>query len=163
MYSHYIYHSSPPLVVWISAKASVQPTYGFFYPEGVNCSDGILLFPEKEAKSVSSASQKAMGYPKLGEADPGQNYTLSHFLLFQKRSKSVSSASQKTMGYPNLGEADPGGLGACPQQNSTLSGFFFSRKEAKALVLLRRRLWATQTSAKPTQGVWGRAPSKTLR
>jgi hypothetical protein len=41
--------------------------------------------------------------------------------------------------------------------------FFFSRKEAKALVLLRRRVWATQPSAKPTQGVWGRAPSKTLR
>jgi hypothetical protein len=29
--------------------------------------------------------------------------------------------------------------------------FFFSRKEAKALVLLRRRLSAAQTSAKPTQ------------
>jgi hypothetical protein len=30
-----------------------------------------LLFPEKEAKSVSSASQKNMGHPNLGEADPG--------------------------------------------------------------------------------------------
>jgi hypothetical protein len=38
--------------------------------------------------------------------------------------------------------------------------FFFSRKESKALVLLRRRLWATQTSAKPTQGVWGHCPQE---
>jgi hypothetical protein len=30
-----------------------------------------LLFPEKEAKSVSSASQKTMGCLNLGEADPG--------------------------------------------------------------------------------------------
>jgi hypothetical protein len=36
-----------------------------------NSSSGIFLFPEKETKSVSSASQKVMGYPKLGEADPG--------------------------------------------------------------------------------------------
>jgi hypothetical protein len=38
--------------------------------------------------------------------------------------------------------------------------FFFSRKEAKALVLLRRRQHQTQTSAKPTLGVWGLAPKK---
>jgi hypothetical protein len=31
----------------------------------------LLLFPEKEAKSISSASQKLIGYPNLGEADPG--------------------------------------------------------------------------------------------
>jgi hypothetical protein len=30
----------------------------------------FLLF-QKRSKSVSSASQKAMGYPTLGEADPG--------------------------------------------------------------------------------------------
>jgi hypothetical protein len=40
------------------------------------------------------------------------------------------------------------------------SGFLlFPEKEAKSVVLLRRRLgWAAQTSAKPTLGVWGRAP-----
>jgi hypothetical protein len=84
----------------------------------------------------------------------------SRILLFPgKEAKSVCSASQKTVGCSNLGEADPGGLGACPQKNSTVNGFFFSRKEAKALVLLRRMLGLTQTSAKPTLGVWGRAPS----
>jgi hypothetical protein len=31
----------------------------------------VLLFPEKEAKSISSASQKTLPYSKLGEADPG--------------------------------------------------------------------------------------------
>jgi hypothetical protein len=73
-------------------------------------------------------------------------YTLSNVLLFQKRSKSVSSASQKVLG-PGLGEADPGGLGACPQQKSTLSdkkgfgglppklghiAFFFSRRQKRS-------------------------------
>jgi hypothetical protein len=38
--------------------------------------------------------------------------------------------------------------------------FFFQKKKQKALVLLRRRLSHTYNSAKPTQGVWGRAPSK---
>jgi hypothetical protein len=44
------------------------------------------------------------------------------------------------MGYPNFGEADPGGLGACPQQNSTLSSFLlFPEKEAKSVGLLCRK------------------------
>jgi hypothetical protein len=38
--------------------------------------------------------------------------------------------------------------------------FFFSRKEAKALVLLRRSLCLTQLSAKPTQGSGGVPPAK---
>jgi hypothetical protein len=85
----------------------------------------FLLFPEKEAKSVSSASQKTTGYPNLGEADPGHS-PLVFFLLFpEKEAKSVSSASQKTIGYPNLGEADPGGLGACPRKIRHLYSFFF--------------------------------------
>jgi hypothetical protein len=59
----------------------------------------------------------------------------------RKRSKKRCSASRKVVGYPNLGEADPGGLGACPQQNSTLSGFLlFPEKEAKSVVPLRGRL-----------------------
>jgi hypothetical protein len=38
--------------------------------------------------------------------------------------------------------------------------FFFSRKEAKALVLLRRKQF--YNSAKPTLGVWGLAPKETI-
>jgi hypothetical protein len=38
--------------------------------------------------------------------------------------------------------------------------FFFQKKKQKAFVLLRRRSWAAQTSAKPTLGVWGRAPKR---
>jgi hypothetical protein len=38
--------------------------------------------------------------------------------------------------------------------------FFFQKKKQKAFVLLRRRFFIAQISAKPTQGVWGRAPSK---
>jgi hypothetical protein len=37
------------------------------------------------------------------------------------------------------------------------SKFFFQKMKQKALVLLRRRQSDAQTSAKPTQGVWGRA------
>jgi hypothetical protein len=77
-----------------------------------------LLFPEKEAKSVCSASQKTVGYPNLGEADR-RDYSSNSILLFpEKEAKSVCSASQKTVGSPNLGEADPGGLGACPQKTN---------------------------------------------
>jgi hypothetical protein len=91
-------------------------------------------------------------------------------LLFpEKEAKSVCSASQKAIPYPNLGEADPGGLGACPQEKEhtkALFGlmilFFFQKKKQKAFVLLRRRPFHTQRSAKPTLGVWGRAPSKTI-
>jgi hypothetical protein len=77
---------------------------------------------------------------------PPAKLYVKRFFLFQKRSKSVSSASQKTMGYPYLGEADPGGLGACPQQNSTLSGF----------LLFQKRSYRRVNSAKLTQGVWGK-------
>jgi hypothetical protein len=34
----------------------------------------------------------------------------------------------------------------------------FPEKEAKSVVLLRRILGEARNSAKPTQGVWGRAP-----
>jgi hypothetical protein len=40
--------------------------------------------------------------------------------------------------------------------------FFFSMKEAKSVVLLRRRSVLTQNSAKPTGGFWGLAPKKTI-
>jgi hypothetical protein len=48
--------------------------------------------------------------------------------------------------------------GRAPSKTLREAVFFFSRKEAKALVLLRRRLWTAHNSAKPTQGVWGLAP-----
>jgi hypothetical protein len=38
--------------------------------------------------------------------------------------------------------------------------FFFQKKKQKAFVLLRRRSLAAQPSAKPTLGVWGRAPNE---
>jgi hypothetical protein len=105
--------------------------------------DIALLF-QKRSKSVSSASQKTI--LKTGEADPADFGLASKTgiaLLFQKRSKSDSSASQKPH-CSKLGEADPGGLGACPQERNQSTQIFFSRKEAKALVLFRRRRF-TQT------------------
>jgi hypothetical protein len=73
-------------------------------PQQTSTLTHFLLFPEKEAKSVCSASQK-ISYPKLDEADPGglgacpqQTSTLSGFLLFpEKEAKSVCSASQKIL------------------------------------------------------------------
>jgi hypothetical protein len=93
----------------------------------------ILLFPEKEAKSISSASQKTFLSPKLGEADPGglgacpqgTNRSISILLFLEKEAKSISSASQKTFLSPKFGEADPGGLGACPKEQIDLLVFFF--------------------------------------
>jgi hypothetical protein len=46
------------------------------------------------------------------------------------------------------------------QKAMGLTIFFFSRKEAKALVLLRRSWFGTQNSAKPTQGSGGVPPAK---
>jgi hypothetical protein len=57
-------------------------------PLGLNRSNGGLLFPEKEAKSVCSASQK----PALCHSPTN--------IAFEAE----------------FGEADPGGLGACPQK-----------------------------------------------
>jgi hypothetical protein len=78
------------------------------------------------------------------------------------RVKKRSPASQKTVSNPNLGEADPGGLGRAPRRTLYVAFFFFQKKKQKALVLLRRRLSPTQISAKPTLGVWGRAPRRAL-
>jgi hypothetical protein len=47
--------------------------------------------------------------------------------------------------------------------NMVSTALLFPEKEAESVVLLRRRLWAVQTSAKPTLGVWGLVPSKTTR
>jgi hypothetical protein len=135
-------------------------------PQTQNSLDLVLF--QKRSKSVSSASQKNMGYPTLGEADPGSGgspskTTLSHFLLFQKRSKSVSSASQKIMDYPTLGEADPGGLGACPQQSSTLSGFLLFQKRSKSISSASQKNMGYPTLGEADPGGLGGAPSKTLR
>jgi hypothetical protein len=72
---------------------------------------GVLLFPEKEAKN----KRKIMGYPTLGEADPGglgacpqQNSTLSGILLFPgKEANSVVPLRGRLWAV----QADPGGLG----------------------------------------------------
>lgn len=44
-------------------------------------------------------------------------------------------ASQKVV-RADFGDADPGGLGACPRYTVAQFSYFFSEKEAKALVLL---------------------------
>jgi hypothetical protein len=53
-------------------NASAKPTlgvWGLAPKKKKNLSNSLLLFPEKEAKSVSSASQKTFGDPKGGEGD----------------------------------------------------------------------------------------------
>jgi hypothetical protein len=54
-------------------------------------------------------------------------------------------------------------LGACSKKPIDIVVFFFSRKEAKALVLLRKRRFDAQTSAELTKdGLdrWWHAPKK---
>jgi hypothetical protein len=49
---------------------SAQPTHlGEAVSSRINSFNTVLLFPEKEAKSVSSASQKTTLCSNLGEAD----------------------------------------------------------------------------------------------
>jgi hypothetical protein len=77
-------------------------------PQRTNRPANALLFQEKEAKSISSASQKT--------------------------AKALVPLRRRQFGYPNLGEADPGGLGACPQRtNGPANILLFQEKEAKSI------------------------------
>jgi hypothetical protein len=64
----------------------------------------VLLFPEKEAKSVCSASQKTTNRRSL---------VFSFFLT------------------PNLREAEPRGLGLAPEEGIVTGHSSFSRKRSK--------------------------------
>jgi hypothetical protein len=55
---HIVNSAKPTLRVWGAC------------PQQTSTVSGFLLF-QKRSKSVSSASQKIMGCPNLGEADPG--------------------------------------------------------------------------------------------
>jgi hypothetical protein len=61
---------SPVLKVFFSTQNSLTLRNPYTSKSRDNWSISILLFPEKEAKSVSSASQKANVYPEIGETDP---------------------------------------------------------------------------------------------
>jgi hypothetical protein len=75
--------------------------------------------------------------------------------LPEKKSKKHSDSTKHGF-YQLLSET-------VPRENSTLSSFLlFPEKEAKSVVPLRGKLWAPQPSAKPTQGVWGRAPRNSI-
>jgi hypothetical protein len=80
-----------------------------------------LLFPEKEAKSVSSASQKPILYQLLGEADPGDPGLTVHIIsIFLGRMAPISgilsifhqekkqSPIKRAVSGPKTPEADPG-------------------------------------------------------
>jgi hypothetical protein len=83
----------------------------------------ILLFPEKEAKSV--VPLRGRQFLTQTSAKPTQGLVLcpkklipqSSILLFpEKEAKSVVPLRGRYFLTPNFGEADPGGLGACPQK-----------------------------------------------
>jgi hypothetical protein len=67
------------------------------------------------------------------------------------------------MGYPKLGEADPGGLGACPQQNSTLSGFLLFQKRSKSVSSAPQKVMGYPKLGEADPEGLGRVPSKTIR
>jgi hypothetical protein len=71
--------------------------------------NSVLLFPEKEAKSVCSASQKIMGYPILPRSGTTGFWGL---------------APNKLIFLKSIG---------------LVVFFFFQKKKQKAFVLLRRR------------------------
>jgi hypothetical protein len=96
---------------------------------------GVLLFPEKEAKSVSSASQKSIRYRGRdpGVSDIFHKYSLPCpliFIVFQNPQRTTATiallfleGSKKALAWrshvrPIIREADPGGLGACPQRTT---------------------------------------------
>jgi hypothetical protein len=63
------------------------------------------------------------------------------FFFQKKKQKALFCFAEGYWFDPSLGEADPGGLGACPQQNSTLSHFFFQKKKQKVLFCFAEGYW----------------------
>jgi hypothetical protein len=125
---------------------------------------GIVLF-QKNKKRLPCRQQTRRSRPRgSGGVPPAKLYVKEVSSFPEKKQKRWFCFAEETVGYPNLGEADPGGLGACPQQNSTLRRFLLFQKRSKSVgSASQKRQLGTQTSAKPTQWVLGRAPSKTLR
>jgi hypothetical protein len=94
--------------------------------------ESVLLFPEKEAKSVG---------------------------LLRRRKLSTQNSAKPTQGFGGL----PPRKQCLKYRKQWLKVFFFfQKKKQKALVCFAEDLWAPKNSAKPTQGVWGLAPKKTM-
>jgi hypothetical protein len=132
-----------------------------------NLSPDILLFPEKEAKSVVSAKQKFTLDPNLGKADSGvweddleaHSKRICHLVFFffrKKKQKALFLLRRNSLSTQ---------IAAKPTQRSgnmiwrlirreyvTWHPSFSGKRSKKALFLLRRNSLSTQISAKPTQG-----------
>jgi hypothetical protein len=86
----------------------------------INPSSDILLFLEKEAKSISSASQKIShtqnsAKPTLGGL--GANSSSDIFLFLEKEAKSIRSASRKISHTQNSAKPTLGVWGLAPRKN----------------------------------------------
>jgi hypothetical protein len=66
------------------------------------------------------------------------------------------------MAYPNLGEAEPGGLGACPQQNSTLTRFLLFQKRSKSVSSASQKITGYPTLGEADPGRSGGVPPAKL-
>jgi hypothetical protein len=136
----------------------------------------LFSFQEKKQKSVVLLRRRTFDAQTSakptkgvwGHAPKKTGISIGLVLLFsfqEKKQKSVSSASQKDVGSSVLREAEPRGLGLAPEKpfkEIHCGTLFFSRKEAKALVLLRRRMLAPQLSAKRSHGGLGACSQKNL-
>jgi predicted lipoprotein len=111
-----------------SASASFTQTLRGAEPRGlgqapeVNRSNNILLFPEKEAKSVVLLRRSSQVVQTLREAEsrglglaPEVNRSNRILLFPEKEAKSVCSASQNSTGYPNPPRSGATGSGAGPR------------------------------------------------
>jgi hypothetical protein len=105
-------------------------------PQENNRSVGILLFPEKEAKSVSSASQKIIGYATYGETDPlGVGSTPKGSIekilpsSFHKKSKNHCSALQKAIAPQTSAKPTLGVWRLAPKKTTTLLLSFFFQNQ----------------------------------
>jgi hypothetical protein len=116
----------------------------------------FLLF-QKRSKSVGSASQKVSltqisvkPTQGSGGVPPTKLYVKPRSSFSRKRSKKRWFCFAEGFVSSDLGEADP-------------SGLLLFQKRSKSVGSASQKVSLAQISAKPTQGVWGRAPSKTLR
>jgi hypothetical protein len=87
------------------------------------------IFPEKEAKSVSSASQKAEFNPNLGEADPGGLGASPQKKSLQKKKQKALVPLRRILSLTQI-SAEPtlGVWGLAPRRTLHAVFFVFGQK-----------------------------------
>jgi hypothetical protein len=105
--------------------------YSTFFSLLISIGGDILLFPEKEAKSVVLLRRRSQGLGLLFQL-------VEIVFFFQKKKQKALFCFAEGHRWPNLREAEPRGLGLAPEETRQRFHlveivFFFQKKKQKAL------------------------------